>query len=366
MKTEVVLELPHARGNPRNSEGGFAALSDGRIMLAYTRYVGRSWADEATAVIAARYSEDGGRTWSRRDRVLVENEGRCNVMSASLLRLSDGRLALFYLRKNGHADCRPYMRTSRDEGATWGRAILCIPAPGYFVVNNDRVIQLRGGRLVVPAGWHRTRSTAGGWGAMADSRAIAIFFRSDDGGATWAESKDWWALPVRSGSGLQEPGVVERADGSLYAWCRTDLGRQWEMTSADRGETWTAPRASRFLAPCAPLSIKRMPSTGDLLAVWNDHDPRWRTSRAWRAGAWGAKESWGRTPLVAAVSRDDGRTWRQRRLLEDDPARGFCYTAIHFAEDAVLLAYCCGGHGAAVLQDMRVRRIPLAWLYARV
>ena len=365
MTTESVLELPHRPGNPRNSEGGFATLSDGRIMLAYTRYLGRSWADEATAVIAARYSGDGGRTWSRRDRVLVENEGRCNVMSASLLRLGDGRLALFYLRKNGHDDCHPYMRTSRDDGATWGKPAACIPAPGYFVVNNDRVVQLRDGRLVVPAGWHRTRAAAGGWGAMADSRGIAIFFVSDDGGSTWAESKDWWAMPVRSGSGLQEPGVVERMDGSLYAWCRTDVGRQWEMASPDRGDTWSAPVESAFLAPCAPLSIKRIPATGDLLAVWNDHDRRWRKSRAWRDGAWGTKQSWGRTPLVAAVSRDDGRTWRRRLLLEDDPDCGYCYTAIHFVGSAVLLAYCCGGHGSAVLQDMRVRRVELSRICGR-
>lgn len=33
-----------------------------------------------------------------------------------------------------------------------------------------------------------------------DSRAIAIFFLSDDAGRTWRESKDWCALPVRSGS----------------------------------------------------------------------------------------------------------------------------------------------------------------------
>ncbi len=100
--TTVVLELPAGPGNPRNSEGSFVALKDGRILFAYSRYRGAmDWADHATADIAARTSADGGRTWSQDDRIIVPNEGRLNVMSASLLRLADGRVALFYLRKNG-------------------------------------------------------------------------------------------------------------------------------------------------------------------------------------------------------------------------------------------------------------------------
>lgn len=43
---------------------------------------------------------------------------------------------------------------------------------------------------------------------------------------------------------------------------------------------------------------------------------------------------------------------------------GYCYTAIHFTDDAVLLAYGHGGGGIdGVLQNQRVRRITLDWLY---
>ena len=48
---QAVLELTHGRNNPRNSEGAFVALKDGRIMYAYTRYYGKSWSDEATPSI---------------------------------------------------------------------------------------------------------------------------------------------------------------------------------------------------------------------------------------------------------------------------------------------------------------------------
>lgn len=362
MRSGIVLNLPHRPRNPRNSEGAFVTLADGRILFIYTHYDGEGWADEASARLCARVSTDSGRTWSAQDEVVLANEGRCNVMSVSLLRLHDGRLALFYLRKNSIAECRAWMRTSADEARTWSRPVLCMPAPGYFVVNNDRVVQLRGGRLVMPAAYHRNklpppRQKERIYAAF-DGRGVALFFLSDDAGRTWRESRDWWALPLRSGAGLQEPGVVELADGRLYAYCRTDVGCHYELFSEDGGETWSAPRPSSFQAPCSPLSIKRIPSLDGLLAVWNDYSGRLLPVRSPDAKL--QAMSWGRTPLVAALSRDEGRTWSAGRLLETDPTRGFCYTAVHAVDDAVLLAYCCGGgKRGAVLQDLCIRRVPV-------
>jgi hypothetical protein len=359
MASKITLKLPHAPDNPRNSEGDFATLADGRIMFAYTRYYGDSWADNATAEIRARFSADNGRSWGDEDVLIVANEGDMNVMSVSLLRLQDGRLALFYLQKNSAADCRPRMRVSTDEGMTWSAPTLCITAPGYFVVNNDRIVQLASGRLLVPASQHRTRVDANGR-ASTDGRGLIMYYRSDDGGTTWAESADWWVYPGRISSGLQEPGVIELRGGQLYGWARTGDGWQWETRSRDRGETWSPPVRSRFRSPCSPLSLKRVPATGDLLAVWNDQSPRWRQGRA------PARSSWGRTPLVSAISSDEGKRWRHAQMLERDRQRGFCYVAIHFVEDAALLAYCCGGRqGTGVLQDLCIRRISLNTLYGR-
>ena len=45
-------------------------------------------------------------------------------MSVSLLRLRDGAIALFYLRKNALDDCRMVLRLSTDEGKTWGSPTL--------------------------------------------------------------------------------------------------------------------------------------------------------------------------------------------------------------------------------------------------
>lgn len=354
----IVLELAPGPNNPRNSEGSFITLKDGRILFAYTRFYGESGDDNGNARICGRYSSDGGKTWTSDDVVLVENEGDENVMSVSMLRLQDGRIALFYLVKNGFHDCRLRVRTSTDECQTWSAPVLCIPAPGYFVVNNDRIVQLESGRLVIPAAYHRSiDEDRHAWKSF-DGRGIAMFFLSDDGGTTWREAKTWWALPAVSSSGLQEPGVVELKNGQLYAFCRTSTGRQWELRSDDRGETWSAPVESPFYSPTSPLSIERIPATGDLLAIWNDRtEGRYNLPQPEKSG-------WGRTPLAAAISQDEGQTWKNFRLLEDDPNRGFCYIAIHFHDDAVLLAYCAGGiEGIGVLELQRLRRVGIGWFY---
>lgn len=149
---------------------------------------------------------------------------------------------------------------------------------------------------------------------------------------------------------------AEQRDGSLYGWARTSAGQQWEFTSTDGGGTWTQPGPSRFTAPCSPLSLKNLGTLDapQWLAVWND--PGAIVQKVAPGETDWTSSSWGRTPLVAAISRDEGATWEQPHVLEADPARGFCYTAIHRVGDAVLLAYCCGGRGTAVLQDLCVRR----------
>ncbi len=354
MPSDIVLTLPHGPNNPRNSEGAFITLADGRIAFIYTHYYGESWHDDASARLCARYSSDGGKTWTAEDRVSLDNEGQRNIMSVSLLRLQDGRIALFYLRKNAN-DCKLLMRTSQDEAESWSEAQECIPPAGYYVVNNDRVIQLRSGRLVAPAGYHRYLNATD-----IDGRSLFQCYLSDDAGRTWRESSDWWALPVRGHSGLQEPGVIELKNGTLYGYCRTSVGRHYQLYSFDGGDTWTTPEPSPFVAPCSPLCLKRIPSTGDLLAIWNDH------SLELRPIPWGddARTSWTRSPLVSAISRDEGQTWTGKRLLETDSSHGYCYTAIHFVDDAVLLGYCCGGGvTSGVLQDLCIRRVTLDWLY---
>lgn len=350
-ENSVVLNVEPTKENPRNSEGSFARLNSGRIIFYYTQFYGGA-ADESPARIAAIHSDDGGRTWSA-PQPIVENAGGNNVMSVSLLRLASGKLALFYLVKNSWIDCRPYLRLSTDEGATWSEPKLVGNAPGYFVVNNDRLVQLSTGRLIVPAAFHRSRGIDPHSSRSFDPRSIAMWFYSDDEGQTWQEAATWWALPVRSGSGLQEPGLVELADGKLFSWARTDQGKQYGFTSADAGKSWTPPLPTELASPNSPTSIKRLPNSPNLLAIYNDHSGRFPFTKGKR------------TPLIAAISTDGGQTWPQVKPLEEAPDGWYCYTAIHFTDDAVLLAYCAGDSKVGGLNRLRIRRVSIDSLPAK-
>jgi len=329
-KGEIVFDLGPSKENPRNGEGSFLGLSDGRIMFAYSSFVGETNRDTAYARIVIRYSHDSGNTWSG-ERVIVspQDHEALNVMSVSLLRLGNGDIGLFYLVRKGWHDMRLHMRRSSDEGETWGEAVCCVPAPGYYVTNNDRVIRLSNGRLVFAASFHKM------WGHKVtyNGRGVVCCFLSDDDGDTWWEARTPLTMPEpRSTTGLQEPGVIERKDGTLWLWSRTDLGLQYESFSLDGGETWTKPSASEFTSPASPLSMKRNPYDDRLLAVWNPV-PNYRTRPFLPRYA-------GRTPLIGAISNDDGKTWGHDFAAEPlDDMTGFCYAAIHFTADSVLLGY---------------------------
>jgi predicted neuraminidase len=262
-------------------------------------------------------------------------------MSVSLVRLASGEVGLFYLVKNSWSDCRPYLQRSADEGKTWSEAKLCVAEEGYYVVNNDRVVRLSGGRLVMPAAVH----TAGGAKSF-QARANAVCFLSDDGGKTWRRSKGELEGPAGSKTGLQEPGVVELKDKRLIMLCRTDQGCQMRSYSEDGGETWSAVERTDIRSPVAPASVKRIPKTGDLLMVWNDTAGKTRT------------------PLTVAISKDDGKTWQHARNIETDAEGWYCYTAIEFVGDRVLLAYCAGTPKNR-LGRTRVIAMDIGGLYAK-
>ncbi|MFZ4595114.1 MAG: sialidase family protein, partial [Verrucomicrobiaceae bacterium] len=312
----ITLNVDPSKEHPRNSEGSFATLASGRILFIYSQFYG-GHGDESPARLVRIHSDDQGRTWSE-PKTVVENTAGNNVMSVSLLRLASGKLAMFYCIKNSWIDCRPHMRISTDEGESWTEPKLIQQAPGYFVLNNDRVIQTSKGRLIVPLAFHRSRGTDPQTSKSWDSRAIATWLYSDDEGTTWTESSSWWAMPVRSSSGLQEPGVVELADGSIFSWCRTDQGGQYGFNSTDAAKTFSPPVPTEMKSPNGPASIKRLPGSSDLLAIYNDHSGKF---------PFPPKK---RNPFVAALSTDGGKTWPQRTLIESDPDGLYHYTAIHF------------------------------------
>ncbi|WP_165247954.1 exo-alpha-sialidase [Paludisphaera soli] len=334
--------FPADAAHPRYSEGGIVALRDGRLLYATTEFDG-STSDFAKARIVAVESADEGRTWGSK-RVLQENVGRTNVMSATLRRLVtgsvyDGPIGFLYLQKNSFTDLHADLRLSDDEGTTFGEPVRTTTIPGYHVVNNDRLTVLSTGRLVVPAASTPNVDKGGHF--------TCACFLSDDGGKTWRRGRSTVDYPKR---GAMEPEVLELDDGRLLMHFRTQLGHIAVSESADGGETWGEARSWGVPAPEAPSTLRRIPSTGDLLLVWNDSVRD------------GQDHGGRRTPLTAAVSADEGKTWSRPIPIEGSDRDTYAYASLAFHRGRALLTYYVGPDSWERLSS-RFRSIPIGRFY---
>lgn len=323
--------------HPRNGEGDIIRLKDGSLLLVYGRW-NAGGGDFDFAEVWSKTSTDGGRTWGG-DRVIVPNEGKVTTFSSSLLRLRNGEILTAYLTKDSPEDCSVFFRKSTDECRTWGPRLKFEMPPGYSGytgMNNNRMIQLSSGRILAAA-----------WDGYAKGRVMLGFtIYSDDNGATWRKSTDVdiRAIDPSNKDGAQEPAVVELKDGRVMMIIRNSLGYIARSYSTDQGETWSKPELVRELeAPLGPASIARLPQTGDLILIWN----RNKTARR---------------PLNSAISRDDGETWENVRVVDDGPtvSWGFAYTSITPVDDDVLLTYWNGN-----ATDLKLTRLDHRWFYQK-
>jgi sialidase-1 len=244
------------------------------------------------------------------------------------------------------------VRRSSDEGRTWGDPVCATPYPSYHTVNPDQMLQLSGGRIIVPA--ECTLAVGGGEAG----HMVSLCYWSDDG-LTWVRSR----THVDTGSTTEEPSIVELRDGRLLMVFRNRSGYVGRAYSTDKGDTWTGVGYLTLPSPLAPQTIRRIPRTGDLLLLWlnnpdapalarKENQPLVQIGEIQRAA--GAV----RAPLSAAVSRDEGITWEHIRNLASDPAGDYGYAGVSFLDDAALVNY----HS---LLGIHVARVPVAWFYGR-
>lgn len=328
---------PATQKNPRYTEGSIVALRNGSLLCAVTEFH-ESDSDFAKAHIIGRTSSDGGRTWSE-SRVLQENTGGLNVMSVTLRRLRNGSIAMFYLQKNSLNDLQLLVRFSEDEADSFGPSVRITNDEGYHVVNNDRITQLSSGRLLAPAA------------STADVEKVDHFvshcYFSDDHGATWKKGSSHVDADKR---GAMEPEVIELNDARIMMIVRTQLGFIGKSYSTDGGDTWGPMTSLGVKAPEAPATLRRIPATGDLLLIWNN------TFTA------GVGHGGPRTPLTAAVSKDEGETWQVVDNLEANPDRTFSYTSLAFIGNRAVMTYWESGETQSQL-SCRFRSLPVGWFY---
>ena len=222
-------------------------------------------------------------------------------MSVSLVRpvpaQRDGTSAPdVYLQKDGFSDLHVFCRRSLDEGKTFEPAVRVTTEAGYHVMNNDRVVRLATGRLLCPIA-----STSD---VVKVNHFISYCVFSDDNGRTWRRGKGSVDQPKR---GAMEPEVIE-----MRRFPRDDarphpVGLHRRGTSSDGGDSWSVAETWGVQAPEAPASLRRIPSTGDWLLIWNN------TYDA--AAGHGGK----RTPLSAPCPPTKDARGRHRLMLKIAP-----------------------------------------------
>lgn len=345
-----VLFLETGPGNPRNGEGSFLRLRDGSIFFGYTEYTGSGWHDHASARLSCLISRDEGETWGEKGILLEKPENCKNIMSLSLLRMGNGDVGAFYIRKNLDGTDGLWLIRSSDEGKTWSEPINCMGAyqdTDYYVLNNDRVLRLKNGRILFSACRHSIFT-----GSENLAPGVVCFFCSDDDGFTWRKTNTEFAMPFPGDPvGFQEPGLYEREDGSLWCYLRTRLGCQFQCFSQDGGESWSFPEPNYFFSsPDSPMLVKDAGRC--TLAVFNPI-PRYTTRPE--------SEPWGRTPLVCAVSHDRGKTFSKEGLyaIEEDLSNGYCYPALLEGPNCFLLAYYHSNGTGICLNSCKIVKVSL-------
>jgi hypothetical protein len=182
---------------------------------------------------------------------------------------------------------------------------------GYTGALNS-VLQMANGRILLPFS-HFTARTWGQRGPGLDAFTFtgqfdSTLIYSDDAGDTWglANSLSVPVPDIVSAYGAVEPVVLQLQDGRVWMLIRTQQGRFYESFSPD-GAAWSPPQPTSILSSDSPAGLVRL-EDGRIVLFWNNclRFPY----------AYG-----GRHVLHAAISEDEGKTWRGYREVARDPRR---------------------------------------------
>ena len=268
--------------------------------------------DRLTNRLRSQTSSDGGRTWGEEKSEGEVLPGTYGVVPL-LSRDGEIHLASMVARGSGRAIAVDRFIDIWHQRTTGKRAKWLKPNvifEGYCGALLD-FKQLSTGRLVCPfAWWVPKRPCAPPTGAN-----LCTVFYSDDGGNTWTKSESDLASPcyanfVGNNYGADEPCILEMKDGRLWMLMRTQTGFLFESFSVDQGQTWSKAQPSRFVSSSSPAMLWRMPD-GRVIVLWNNCESP--------PAHEGAGVYVNRDALHAAVSDDEGQTWRGFREVYRDP-----------------------------------------------
>jgi len=324
-----MIVCPWSPRHPRHDHQLIFPLDGERLLLVWSEYYttnenpvetkgGAGINDAVSCQITSMISTDRGRSWGGRE-VMQPNQWRQNVKHPNLVRLSEEEILFSYVGWDSEASRNVYLRRSLDNGNTWGEQVQ-VSEPGWYCNNADRALRLSTGRVLLPAHGPYAEKYIGG-AAYRGGGLHSFVFYSDDGFKTVKRSSD---SMTATGRGCHEPTIVELNDGRLYCLMRNTNQRQYFSISSDGGDHWTKPAPTVLASPESPALVKRIPATGHLLVLWNNV---------------ASKSNWPRTPLTAAISKDEGQTWERFHDIDNRPDYDAAYPSVTFVGNEALVAY---------------------------
>jgi len=250
----------------------------------------------------------GDSDWTEPKPIPKTSKRRFDGNPALWIAPDTGLLWLFYSVGFGWSVCWPKYRVSKDRGYTWSEPKSIYPFISRGIKNPP--ILTSKGYYVLPC-------------YVEFKHLRGVFFISKDQGKTWKQSnkvdlddelvssfeKKFRKLKGRQ---LEQPTLIERSDGTLYALFRNhgqNLNNMLESESYDGGFKWTKAKLSALPNPAAGFFMKKLINANDNLSkskevgIIYNHAPSKNNERKWR------------NPLSFAISLDEARTWKYRRNL---------------------------------------------------
>jgi predicted neuraminidase len=260
--------------------------SQGKLWLFWPTIIANSWESCLTRFqVAANCSESKSDAiqWDSQGLVLLKPDDFANEAEVTLRKLLDERLPkpIPESLEKEFAEARQRLQEKLYQRLGWQPR--CKPTV------------LPSGRILLPL--------------YTDTFSISIMAISDDGGKSWFASKPIYGL------GNIQPSVVRRSDGTLVAYMRDNgpAGKVQVSESQDDGIHWSIAQSSEILNPGSGLDAIRL-ANGHWVLIANDIAE-------------------GRNRLSLLLSEDEGRTWKTRRALEDQPKGSFHYPSIIQGKD---------------------------------
>lgn len=227
----------------------------------------------------------------------------------------DGLVWLFYLSRYGEtwSTSRIKAKISQDGANTWSDPFMLSFEQGMMV--RARPIVLNNGDYLLPI-YHETGHDT----EMVGPDSTSLFLRYDPRQPEWKKTNPWTETNrIGSRIGNIQPAVVQITDDYLVSYSRRGGGYEprkdgflVRSESHDGGYTWSPGEDSQFPNPNAAADFIKL-RNGHLLLVYNDSFS-------------------GRTPLTAAISTDNDKTYPYRRNIIE--GRGsFAYPTAIEADD---------------------------------